>query len=213
METRQYAIGDTITMQLMRREKGVLVALPKSQWMNVVQPVYIRGECISVLVVGILFLTVIRICVETVDPGCKTWGLAAEKLDDHILTINLLLTLLFYKGFNLCAVSLQVTELRLLPSQSLLMFDVSFVSCSHWCDSYCFYWLFSVLNIFPPDSLYSFTKITVSGSKLFQGCNLQQGFHHLHLSTEVSECYGEIIKIIANLIPNICCLTSSVFSS
>lgn len=46
METRQYAIGDTITMQLMRREKGVLVALPKSQWMNVVQPVYIRGECI-----------------------------------------------------------------------------------------------------------------------------------------------------------------------
>lgn len=89
METRQYAIGDTITMQLMRREKGVLVALPKSQWMNVVQPVYIRGECISVLVVGIPFLTVTRIGVETVDPGCKTWGLAAEKLDDHILTVNL----------------------------------------------------------------------------------------------------------------------------
>ncbi|KAM4890994.1 E3 ubiquitin-protein ligase RNF10 isoform 2-T2 [Sylvia borin] len=44
METRQYAIGDTITMQLMRREKGVLVALPKSQWMNVVQPVYIRDD-------------------------------------------------------------------------------------------------------------------------------------------------------------------------
>lgn len=55
------------------------------------------------------------------------------------------------------------------------------------------------LTFFPPDSLYSFTKITVSVSKLFQGCNLQQGFHHLHLSTEVSECYGEIIKIIANL--------------
>ncbi|NXY44768.1 RNF10 protein, partial [Ceuthmochares aereus] len=44
METRQYAIGDTITMQLMRREKGVLVALPKSQWMNVVQPVYIKDD-------------------------------------------------------------------------------------------------------------------------------------------------------------------------
>ncbi|NWS75744.1 RNF10 protein, partial [Crotophaga sulcirostris] len=44
METRQYAIGDTITMQLMRREKGVLVALPKSQWMNVVQPVYIEDD-------------------------------------------------------------------------------------------------------------------------------------------------------------------------
>ncbi|NXP12029.1 RNF10 protein, partial [Thinocorus orbignyianus] len=44
METRQYAIGDTITMQLMRREKGVLIALPKSQWMNVVQPVYIRDN-------------------------------------------------------------------------------------------------------------------------------------------------------------------------
>ncbi|NXG41150.1 RNF10 protein, partial [Psilopogon haemacephalus] len=44
METRQYAIGDTITMQLMRREKGVLVALPKSQWMDVVQPVYIGDD-------------------------------------------------------------------------------------------------------------------------------------------------------------------------
>ncbi|NXX41115.1 RNF10 protein, partial [Tricholaema leucomelas] len=44
METRQYAIGDTITMQLMRREKGVLVALPKSQWMDVVQPVYVGDD-------------------------------------------------------------------------------------------------------------------------------------------------------------------------
>ncbi|KAF1672637.1 RING finger protein 10, partial [Pygoscelis papua] len=44
METRQYAIGDIITMQLMRREKGVLIALPKSQWMNVVQPVYIGDD-------------------------------------------------------------------------------------------------------------------------------------------------------------------------
>ncbi|XP_054248916.1 RING finger protein 10 [Indicator indicator] len=44
METRQYAIGDTITMQLMRREKGVLVALPKAQWMDVVQPVYIGDD-------------------------------------------------------------------------------------------------------------------------------------------------------------------------
>ncbi|NXA53592.1 RNF10 protein, partial [Nothocercus julius] len=44
METRQYAIGDIITMQLMRREKGVLIALPKSQWTNVVQPVHIGDE-------------------------------------------------------------------------------------------------------------------------------------------------------------------------
>ncbi|NXN93563.1 RNF10 protein, partial [Rhinopomastus cyanomelas] len=44
METRQYAIGDIITMQLMRREKGVLIALPKSQWMNVVQPVYVGDD-------------------------------------------------------------------------------------------------------------------------------------------------------------------------
>ena len=69
METRQYAIGDTITMQLMRREKGVLIALPKSQWMNVVQPVYIRGECIWVLVVGILLLTTTRTGVEGVYHG------------------------------------------------------------------------------------------------------------------------------------------------
>ncbi|XP_035196221.1 RING finger protein 10 [Oxyura jamaicensis] len=44
METRQYAIGDVITMQLMRREKGVLIALPKSQWMNVVQSVYVGDD-------------------------------------------------------------------------------------------------------------------------------------------------------------------------
>ncbi|NXG34949.1 RNF10 protein, partial [Dromaius novaehollandiae] len=44
METRQYAIGDIITMQLMRREKGVLIALPKSQWTNVVQPVHVGDE-------------------------------------------------------------------------------------------------------------------------------------------------------------------------
>ncbi|XP_072207440.1 E3 ubiquitin-protein ligase RNF10 [Excalfactoria chinensis] len=44
MATRQYAIGDVITMQLMRREKGVLIALPKSQWMNVVQPVYVGDD-------------------------------------------------------------------------------------------------------------------------------------------------------------------------
>lgn len=69
METRQYAIGDIITMQLMRREKGVLIALPKSQWMNVVQPVYIGGECIRVLVVGILLLSVTRTCVERIYHG------------------------------------------------------------------------------------------------------------------------------------------------
>ncbi|KYO31693.1 RING finger protein 10 isoform B [Alligator mississippiensis] len=44
METRQYAIGDTITMQLMRREKGVLIALPKSKWMKVVQPIHLGDE-------------------------------------------------------------------------------------------------------------------------------------------------------------------------
>ncbi|TFK01104.1 RING finger protein 10 [Platysternon megacephalum] len=44
METRQYAIGDTITMQLMRREKSVLVALPKSKWMNVEHPIHLGDE-------------------------------------------------------------------------------------------------------------------------------------------------------------------------
>ncbi|XP_044300075.1 RING finger protein 10 isoform X1 [Varanus komodoensis] len=44
LETRQYAIGDTITMQLMQREKGVLMALPKSQRTNVEQPVHLGDE-------------------------------------------------------------------------------------------------------------------------------------------------------------------------
>uniref|UniRef100_A0A3Q3WMM7 E3 ubiquitin-protein ligase RNF10 n=1 Tax=Mola mola TaxID=94237 RepID=A0A3Q3WMM7_MOLML len=39
METRQYAVGDVITMRLMRREKGSLVAMPSSQWVKVEEPV------------------------------------------------------------------------------------------------------------------------------------------------------------------------------
>ncbi|KAM9811129.1 LOW QUALITY PROTEIN: E3 ubiquitin-protein ligase RNF10 [Neosynchiropus ocellatus] len=39
METKQYAVGDVITMRLMRREKGALVALPCSQWVKVEEPV------------------------------------------------------------------------------------------------------------------------------------------------------------------------------
>ncbi|XP_021562379.1 RING finger protein 10 isoform X2 [Carlito syrichta] len=43
-ESRQYVVGDTITMQLMKREKGVLVALPKSKWMNVDHPIHLGDE-------------------------------------------------------------------------------------------------------------------------------------------------------------------------
>lgn len=39
METKQYMVGDVITMRLMRREKGALVALPSSQWVKVEEPV------------------------------------------------------------------------------------------------------------------------------------------------------------------------------
>lgn len=44
METRQYAVGDEITMRLMRREKGTLVAMPSSQWVKVEEPVCFGGE-------------------------------------------------------------------------------------------------------------------------------------------------------------------------
>ncbi|XP_051509598.1 RING finger protein 10-like isoform X1 [Myxocyprinus asiaticus] len=40
METRQYVTGDVITMRLMRREKGSLVALPSSQWIKVEEPIH-----------------------------------------------------------------------------------------------------------------------------------------------------------------------------
>ncbi|XP_072271601.1 E3 ubiquitin-protein ligase RNF10 [Pyxicephalus adspersus] len=43
-ETRLYAVGDTITMQLMRREKGVLVAMPKSKWMKLDKPIHLGDE-------------------------------------------------------------------------------------------------------------------------------------------------------------------------
>lgn len=43
METRQYLVGDVITMRLMRREKGVLVALPSSQWVKVEEPIRLGG--------------------------------------------------------------------------------------------------------------------------------------------------------------------------
>ncbi|KAK2898851.1 hypothetical protein Q8A67_010269 [Cirrhinus molitorella] len=39
METRQYVSGNVITMRLMRREKGSLVALPSSQWVKVEEPI------------------------------------------------------------------------------------------------------------------------------------------------------------------------------
>lgn len=39
METRQYVSGNSITMCLMRREKGSLVALPSSQWVKVEEPI------------------------------------------------------------------------------------------------------------------------------------------------------------------------------
>lgn len=39
-----YAVGDTITMQLMRREKGVLVAMPKSKWMKLDEPIHLGDE-------------------------------------------------------------------------------------------------------------------------------------------------------------------------
>lgn len=44
METRQYMAGDVITMRLMRREKGALVALPSSQWVKVEEPVRYGGK-------------------------------------------------------------------------------------------------------------------------------------------------------------------------
>ncbi|XP_077079202.1 E3 ubiquitin-protein ligase RNF10 isoform X2 [Siphateles boraxobius] len=40
METRQYVSGNVITMRLMRREKGSLVALPSSQWVKVEEPIH-----------------------------------------------------------------------------------------------------------------------------------------------------------------------------
>uniref|UniRef100_H3C888 E3 ubiquitin-protein ligase RNF10 n=1 Tax=Tetraodon nigroviridis TaxID=99883 RepID=H3C888_TETNG len=39
METKQYGVGDVITMRLMRREKGSLVAVPSCQWEKVEEPV------------------------------------------------------------------------------------------------------------------------------------------------------------------------------
>ncbi|XP_057213197.1 RING finger protein 10 isoform X1 [Triplophysa rosa] len=39
METHQYVTGDVITMRLMRREKGSLVALPSAQWIKVEEPI------------------------------------------------------------------------------------------------------------------------------------------------------------------------------
>lgn len=44
METRQYAVGDVITMRLMKREKGALVAMPSSQWVKVEEPVCFGGK-------------------------------------------------------------------------------------------------------------------------------------------------------------------------
>ncbi|CAJ1068143.1 RING finger protein 10 [Xyrichtys novacula] len=47
METRQYVVGDVITMRLMRREKGALVAMPSSQWVKVAEPVRFGDASLS----------------------------------------------------------------------------------------------------------------------------------------------------------------------
>ncbi|XP_041856442.1 RING finger protein 10 isoform X2 [Melanotaenia boesemani] len=47
METKQYVVGDVITMRLMRREKGALVAMPSSQWVKVEEPVRFGDVCLS----------------------------------------------------------------------------------------------------------------------------------------------------------------------
>ncbi|XP_046904311.1 RING finger protein 10 isoform X1 [Hypomesus transpacificus] len=47
METRQYAVGDLITMRLMRREKGALVAMPSSEWVKVEEPICFGDLCLS----------------------------------------------------------------------------------------------------------------------------------------------------------------------
>ncbi|XP_034397468.1 RING finger protein 10 [Cyclopterus lumpus] len=47
METRQYVAGDVITMCLMQREKGALVAMPSSQWVKVEEPVRFGDTCLS----------------------------------------------------------------------------------------------------------------------------------------------------------------------
>ncbi|KAM6944736.1 E3 ubiquitin-protein ligase RNF10 [Lycodopsis pacificus] len=47
MATRQYVAGDVITMRLMQREKGALVAMPSSQWEKVEEPVRFGDTCLS----------------------------------------------------------------------------------------------------------------------------------------------------------------------
>ncbi|XP_058492748.1 RING finger protein 10 [Solea solea] len=47
METRQYAVGEVITMRLMRREKGTLVAMPSSEWVKVEEPVCFGDACLG----------------------------------------------------------------------------------------------------------------------------------------------------------------------
>ncbi|XP_015230072.1 PREDICTED: RING finger protein 10 [Cyprinodon variegatus] len=47
METKQYAVGDEVTMRLMRREKGALVAMPSRQWVKVEEPVRFGDAALS----------------------------------------------------------------------------------------------------------------------------------------------------------------------
>ncbi|XP_037113725.1 RING finger protein 10 [Syngnathus acus] len=47
METRQYVVGDVITVRLMRREKGAVVAMPSSQWVKVEEPVRFGDSALS----------------------------------------------------------------------------------------------------------------------------------------------------------------------
>ncbi|XP_007229396.3 RING finger protein 10 [Astyanax mexicanus] len=88
METHQYVPGDVITMRLMRREKGVLVALPSSQWVKVEEPIRIGDVRLSAYSKLLLASREQVLSLLTEERGALQMQLSQEKDDPQACFIQ-----------------------------------------------------------------------------------------------------------------------------
>lgn len=119
-ETHLYSVGDKITMQLMRREKGVLVAMPKSKWMKLDEPIHL-GDLDHTLYSKLLLASRDQILSQVI--GEEKVALLeqynAEKETPEACFIEAAMQELQDRAGNLCAASKPEIEAATLSMEAL----------------------------------------------------------------------------------------------
>uniref|UniRef100_A0A3Q2R217 E3 ubiquitin-protein ligase RNF10 n=1 Tax=Fundulus heteroclitus TaxID=8078 RepID=A0A3Q2R217_FUNHE len=133
METKQYLVGDVITMRLMRREKGALVAMPSSQWVKVEEPVRFGDASLSPFSKLLLTSTAQVLDLVTEERGILQAQLSQEEESQGCFIQSALCLLQVGLGktrasFSLCGSGLLVkTRLHLsFPPQPVLQYSSAF---------------------------------------------------------------------------------------